>query len=71
MVKKLVLGAAVAALLAPAAFAQSYQPSLGSGNIVPPFNYEAKTQNADHGSYAYEPAPRPKMRSPRARSHRR
>jgi hypothetical protein len=34
MLKKIMLGAAVAALLASSAMAQSYDPSAGTGNIV-------------------------------------
>ena len=34
MLKKIMLGAAVAALMASSAMAQSYDPSVGSGNIV-------------------------------------
>jgi hypothetical protein len=34
MLKALVLGAAVAAALATPSFAQSYDPDIGSGNIV-------------------------------------
>lgn len=34
MLKKIMLGAAVAGLMASSAMAQSYDPSVGSGNIV-------------------------------------
>jgi opacity protein-like surface antigen len=67
--KKLILGAALAALLVSAASAQSWQPSVGSGNIVPPYNYQAQTQNTGHGSYAYQPAPRHKAHARRAVKH--
>lgn len=34
--KKLLMGTALVALLASPAFAQSYDPGMGTGNIVPP-----------------------------------
>jgi hypothetical protein len=70
--KKTVMAAAaiLTTALASSAFAQSYQPSVGSGNIVGPLNarnsgptipgyrYDgtlAGGQNAGYGAYAYAP----------------
>ena len=39
MIKMILLGAGVAAVLATSAMAQSYQPEWGSGNIVPNTSY--------------------------------
>ena len=39
--KKLIAAAAVATALASPAFAQSYDPDVGSGNIAPPLNAHA------------------------------
>ena len=54
MLKKLVIGAALAALLGTAALAQSYDPDEGGGNINPPV---ASLQGAQTGTgaYAYMP----------------
>ncbi len=38
MLKKMMIGAAVAALIASPALAQSFDPSVGSGNVVGPYN---------------------------------
>lgn len=59
--KKLILSAALATLVASPALAQSYTGSLGTGNIVPPGNYQASrtdvgTTGFARGAYAYEPA---------------
>ena len=52
--KMLVAGAALATLVASPAFAQSYDPSLGTGNIVP--NYSTTYTNSvaphSHGAFA-------------------
>ena len=50
--KKLIIGAAFATLLASPAFAQAYDPNVGSGNIVPPPAEFAPVAN----SFAYAPA---------------
>lgn len=51
--KKLLLSAAVAAVLATPAFAQSYDPDFGTGNVNPPV---ASEQGQFGGSsYAYAP----------------
>ncbi|WP_162826892.1 hypothetical protein [Pseudolabrys taiwanensis] len=51
--KKLLLSAAVAAVLATPAFAQSYSPDFGTGNINPPV---ASLQSNEAGSaFAYAP----------------
>ena len=51
--KKFMLGTAIALLLATPTLAQSGDPDLGTGNIVPPFSYEP--QGA--GAFAMELAP--------------
>ncbi len=38
MPKKMMIGAAVAALIASPALAQSFDPSVGSGSVVGPYN---------------------------------
>jgi len=55
--KKLILGATLAALLAAPALAQSYDPAYGTGNATPmPPSWEAQTGAADWlGSLAYAP----------------
>jgi opacity protein-like surface antigen len=55
--KKLILGATLAALLAAPAFAQSYDPAYGTGNAMPmPPSWEAQTGTADWlSSLAYAP----------------
>jgi opacity protein-like surface antigen len=57
--KKLLMGAALVALLASPALAQSYNPNLGSGNIVPEPGgaYNTPTGDANWGSDdAYAPS---------------
>jgi hypothetical protein len=58
------MGTALAAVIASPAFAQSYDPSVGSGNIVPPLSQPnpmiggASTQAYSGGgnaAFAYEP----------------
>src|ERR1700680_4470181 len=46
--KMLVAGAVLAALVAPPAFAQSYDPDLGTGNIVPWSDSTTYTGNTGH-----------------------
>lgn len=54
IMKKLLLSAAFAAALATPAFAQSYTPDFGTGNINPPV---ASLQSNEAGSaFAYEPS---------------
>ncbi len=69
MLKKLVMGSALAALMAVPAFAQSFNPGWGTGNTMPAY-YDAQGQlhagmyrqngasayaAASHGTYAYVP----------------
>jgi hypothetical protein len=61
MLKKLVMGAALAALLGTAALAQSYDPDEGGGNINPPFA-SLQGQQTSNGAYAYVP---PRMHNTR------
>lgn len=51
--KKLLLSAAFAAALATPAFAQSYDPDFGSGNVNPPV--ASLRANDPNGAFAYEP----------------
>ena len=70
MLKKLMIGAALAALTVSPTVAQSYDPAAGSGNIVGPMNspnsgptipaYNSNSKVVGHGTYAYA----------RARHHR-
>jgi hypothetical protein len=53
--KKLLLSAAFVTLLASPAFAQSYDPNLGTGNIVPYTALGDFTGSAGNG-YAYMPS---------------
>ena len=53
--KKLILGVALAGLLAAPAFAQSYNPDYGTGNVQQmPFSWQ--TQSGGVNSLAYAPA---------------
>lgn len=53
IMKKLLLSAAFAAVLATPAFAQSYNPDFGTGNVNPPV---ASLHSNEAGSaFAYEP----------------
>jgi hypothetical protein len=55
--KKLIMGAALAALLASPAFAMSYDPEVGSGNINPsPYDVSAQNGGAFSNAYDYAPA---------------
>jgi hypothetical protein len=62
MIKKFVIGAALAALLGTAAIAQSYDPDEGSGNINPPVA-SLQGQQAPNDAYAFAPQ---RMRTTRA-----
>lgn len=60
MLKKLMMGAGFVALIATSAMAQSYQPEVGSGNIVPntsPAPSIPAFREAFPDAYAYQPAP--------------
>jgi hypothetical protein len=58
MKKLIMIGAATAALFASPAFAQSYNPGFGTGNVIdePALERAASTNANAAGSYAYEPA---------------
>jgi hypothetical protein len=61
MLKKLMMGAGFAALIATSAMAQSYQPEWGSGNIVPntsPAPSISAMRDSAPDAYVYQPAPR-------------
>jgi hypothetical protein len=49
--KKLIIAASFATLLASPAFAQSYDPNVGSGNVIPPASGFAS--NPGYGAFAY------------------
>lgn len=70
MLKKLIMGAALATLVASPALAQSYDPSVGSGNLVGPSTPSGSGSRLPHysrsgkivsghgaglGAYAYAP----------------
>lgn len=72
MLKKLMIGAALAAMIGAPAMAQSWDPSVGSGNIVgsyshsysgptiPRSHYGYSTYSGDYGAsgaYAFAPSP--------------
>ena len=55
MMKIILLGAGVAALLASSAMAQSYDPSVGSGNIVPDTGYGPTGSTVNEPYFGSEP----------------
>ena len=55
MLKMMILGTGVAALLASSAMAQSYDPENGSGNIVPNTNYSQTGPTASQPYFGSEP----------------
>ena len=60
MLKKLMMGAGLVVLIATSAMAQSYQPGVGSGNIVPntsPAPSIPAMRDLSPDAYAYQPAP--------------
>lgn len=54
MLKKLIIGATLAAALSAPALAQSYNPSVGSGNLVPPIT-QAPAASPYAPGHAYGP----------------
>ena len=54
MLKKLMIGAGLATILATSAMAQSYQPEVGSGNIVPKQEYSNSTIRSGDNAFAFE-----------------
>jgi hypothetical protein len=67
--KMLTVGAVLATLVASPAFAQSYDPDLGTGNIAPPNSastYGWRIGPADQGAFARVPARKSRSRSPQA-----
>lgn len=58
MLKKLIIGMGLTAIVATSAMAQSYQPEVGSGNIVPKNTGGAPAYYNYRGSDAYAYAPR-------------
>lgn len=66
--KKLLLSAAVAAVLATPAFAQSFDPDFGTGNVIPPV---ASEQGQFGGSsFAYAPRQTSRVHRQNWRAHR-
>jgi hypothetical protein len=57
MLKKLILGAGLAALIASPAFAQAYNPEWGTGNVINLPAAEATNGAVGIGANAYGPAP--------------
>ena len=61
MLKKIMIGAGLAAIVATSAMAQSYQPEVGSGNITPKSEYNNSLRSGEN-SFAFErTAPRHHM----------
>ena len=56
MLKKLLIGAGIATIVATSAMAQSYQPEVGSGNIIPNANQQPSSETYGRGidAYAYQ-----------------
>ena len=57
MLKKIMMGVALAAVIGTPALAQSYNPSVGSGNLVPPPNATAPHSYRYSGGEAYSYGP--------------
>jgi hypothetical protein len=57
MLKKIMIGAGLATIIATSAMAQSFQPEVGSGNITPdknqPYSGAMKSSNWRSGTDAY------------------
>ncbi len=53
MLKKLMIGAALAAMIGAPAMAQSYDPSIGSGNIVRGHGHMYSGSTVPSDSYGY------------------
>ena len=53
MLKKIMIGAGLATILATSAMAQSYQPEVGSGNITPKPVYSNTMRSGDK-AFAFE-----------------
>jgi opacity protein-like surface antigen len=51
--KKLMIGVGLATIVATSAMAQSYQPEVGSGNIVPNGQYNNTSRSGDN-AFAYQ-----------------
>jgi hypothetical protein len=69
--KMLTVGAVLATLVASPAFAQSYDPDLGSGNIAPrsdapAYNYNWSVAPGDQGAFARVAPRKSRARSPQA-----
>jgi hypothetical protein len=52
MLKKIMIGAGLATILATSAMAQSYQPEVGSGNITP--QQYSNTPRSGENAFAFE-----------------
>lgn len=53
MLKKIMIGAGLATILATSAIAQSYQPEVGSGNITPK-QAQSSTMKSGSNAFAFE-----------------
>jgi len=53
MLKKIMIGAGLATILATSVMAQSYQPEVGSGNITPKQEY-SRTIGSGEKAFAFE-----------------
>ena len=55
MLKKIMIGAGLATILATSAMAQSFQPEVGSGNITPKQEYSnTNTMRSGDKAFAFE-----------------
>ena len=57
MLKKIMIGAGLATILATSAMAQSYQPEWGTGNIAPGKSTEYGITTRGDNAYAFERGP--------------
>jgi hypothetical protein len=55
MLKKIMIGAGLATILATSAMAQSYQPEWGSGNIAPGTGAQSGITTRGENAFAFEP----------------
>ncbi len=54
MLKKIMIGAGLATIVATSAMAQSYQPEVGSGNIVPNKQEYSSTVRSGDSAFAFQ-----------------
>jgi hypothetical protein len=54
MLKKIMISAGLATIIATSAMAQSYQPEVGSGNITPKKEYSNGMLRSGENAFAFE-----------------